>query len=246
MIQEAIIFALIACAGVLVVSFVGFGFALVMVPLLSLFFSPKEFLPSYHMLALICQLTLAIESRKHIRWRHLARLGCAAMIGIPLGTIALKHLPTDIVSLTIAVLTLLFATIFLVNARIRARKNALVESLVGLTSGFLSGCTAQSGPPIIIYGLARQWDKDMFRATLLAYFSGLSMITLIWYFSMGMVTFKATTTAGAAVLPTLAVAYVGVRLKNKVNEIVFRRAVLLVIVGVGLMGVASYFVKTLG
>ena len=246
MIQEAIIFAVIACAGVLVVSFVGFGLALVMVPLLSLFLLPREFLPSYHMLALICQLILAIESRKHIRWRPLARLGGAAMVGIPLGTIALKHLPTDIVSLTIAVLTLVFATIFLVNARIRARKNAFVESLVGLASGFLSGCTAQSGPPIIIYGLARQWDKDMFRATLLAYFSGLSMMTLIWYFSMGLVTVKATTTAGVALLPALAVAYLGVRLKNRVNEMVFRRVVLLVIMAVGCMGLASYFLNTSG
>ena len=113
-------------------------------------------------------------------------------------------------------------------------------------SGFLSGCTAQSGPPIIIYGLARQWDKDMFRATLLAYFSGLSMMTLIWYFSMGLVTVKATTTAGVALLPALAVAYLGVRLKNRVNEMVFRRVVLLVIMAVGCMGLASYFLNTSG
>lgn len=246
MVEEIVLFVCIACAGVLVVSFVGFGLALVMVPLLSLLFSPKEFLPSYHILALVCQLTLAMASRRHIRWRLLAKFCGAAMIGVPLGAIALRHLPTDILSLTIAVLTLIFATIFLVNARIRVNKNAVIEALVGLGSGFLSGCTAQSGPPIIIYGLARQWDKDTFRATLLAYFSGLSMITLIWYFSMGLVTVKATTTAAAAVVPALAVAYIGVRLKNRVNQTVFRRVVLLVVVGVGLMGLASYFLKTLG
>ena len=96
-----------------------------------------------------------------------------AMIGVPLGTIALTHLPTDILSLAIAVLTLVFATIFLVNARIRVKENAIAEALIGFGSGFLSGCTAQSGPPIVIYGLMCRWDKDIFRATLLMYFSGL-------------------------------------------------------------------------
>ena len=244
MIEEIAVFVGIACAGMLVVSFAGFGLALVMVPVLSLFFAPREFLPSFHILALICQLTLAMESRRHIRWGLLAKLGATAMIGAPLGAIALKYLPTDFLSLTIAVLTLVFATIFLVNPRIRAKENAIIEGLVGFGSGFLSGCTGQSGPPIIIYGLARQWDKDKFRATLLMYFSGLSLMTLIWYLSMSLLTVKATATAGAAVLPALAFAYVGVRLKNRVNERVFRRVVLFVITGVGIMGFVSYFVKT--
>ena len=106
-----IMFTGIACLGVLVVSFAGFGFALVMVPLLSLFFAPKEFLPSYHILAIVCQVVLALESHKHIQWKLLVKLLGMSIIGVPLGTIALKYLPAEIISLAIAVLTLVFAII---------------------------------------------------------------------------------------------------------------------------------------
>ena len=243
MTEEMILFVGIACVGVLVVSFAGFGFALVMVPLLNLFLVPKEFLPSYHILAVVCQLTLALESHKHIQWKLLAKLLTMAIIGVPLGTIALKQLPTEIMSLAIAILTLVFATILLVNKKIRVKKNIVLEIMAGFSSGFLSGCTAQSGPPIVIYGLARQWDKDVFRSTLLIFFSGLSLMTLGWYFYMDMLTVKATATAGAAVLPALAVSYIGIHLKNRVNEMIFRRVVLVVIMGVGVMGMVSYFIK---
>ena len=138
---------------------------------------------------------------------------------------------------------MVFATILQINTKIRVRKNIAIESLVGLSSGFLSGSTAQAGPPIVIYGLARQWDKDVVRSTLLIYFSGLSVMTLGCYFYMDMLTVRATATAGVAILPALAVSYIGIHLKNRVNEMIFRRVVLVVIMGVGVMGMVSYFIK---
>jgi hypothetical protein len=251
MIEEMLIFTAIACVGVIVVSFAGFGFALTMVPLLSLFYSPKQFLPAYHMFAPVCMLALALESRRHIHWRFLARILVVAVIGAPLGAIALKHLPAEVVSLAIAVLTLTFAGYLLLNKEVRMGRNTIVEVLVGFCSGFLNGCTAMSGPPVVMYGLARQWDRDVFRSTLLVYFSFLSVITLGSYFiidmmtveSEDMITFESGATAGAAILPALAVGHFGIRLKNKVNEALFRRVVLVAILCLGIIGVVSYFIR---
>jgi hypothetical protein len=52
--------------------------------------------------------------------------------------------------------------------------------------------------------------------------------------------------AGIAILPTLAVSYIGIHLKNRVNEIIFRRVVLVVVMSVGVMGMSSYFIKLFG
>ena len=123
MIEEMVLFTIIACIGVLVVSFSGFGFALVTVPLLNLFFSPKQFLPSYHILAVICMMTLAFESRKHIQWKLLGRLWAMAFIAIPLGAAALKYFPTELLSLSIALITLIFAILLLLNRDFRVKKN---------------------------------------------------------------------------------------------------------------------------
>lgn len=217
-----------------------------MVPLLSLFFSPVEFLPAYHIFAPICMLVLALESRQHIQSRILLKILVMALIGIPLGTIAIKHLPTETVSLGIAVLTLTFAGYLLLNKDIRIGQNSVVELIVGFCSGSLNSCTTMSDPPVVIYGLAQKWNKDVFRSTLLAYFSLLSPITPVSFFAMDMVTVNSWANAGAAILPALAVGHFGIRLKNRVNETLFRRVVLVVIMYLGIMGAVSYFMKSFG
>lgn len=238
-----LIFTAIACVGAIVVSFAGFGFALTMIPLLSLFFSPKQFLPAYHMFAPVCMLVLALESRQYIQWRFLVRILIAAVIAVPLGTIALNLLSAEIVRLVIAVLTLAFATYLLFNKNTQINKNGIVEMLVGFCSGFLNSCTAMSGPPVVMYGLARQWNKDVFRSTLLVYFSVLSILTLPSYYIMDMITIESGKTAGVAILPALVLGHYGIRLKNRVNEQLFRRVVLVVILCLGIISVVSFIIR---
>ena len=48
--------------------------------------------------------------------------------------------------------------------------------------------------------------------------------------------------AAAAVLPALAVSYLGIRLKDKVEESVFRRVVLVVIIGVRIISMMGYII----
>ena len=63
---------------------------------------------------------------------------------------------------------------------------------------------------------------------------------------MGMLTVKATLTAITAVPPALIVSFIGIHLKNRINETIFRRVVLVVIMGVGIIGMVSYFTKLYG
>ena len=57
-----------------------------------------------------------------------------------------------------------------------------------------------------------------------------------------MLTVKAMEMAAAAVLPALAVSYLGIRLKDKVEESVFRRVVLVVIIGVRIISMMGYII----
>lgn len=136
MIEDMVLFTIIACVGVLIVSFSGFGFALIMVPLLSLFFPPKEFLPSYHILAMVCMIVLALESRKHIEWRLLGRLLAMAVIAVPPGAATLNYLPTELISLAIAVLTMIFAILLLLSREFRIKKISLPKLWSGFAAVF--------------------------------------------------------------------------------------------------------------
>ena len=110
---------------------------------------------------------------------------------------------------------------------------------VGLLSGLLGGCLSGSGPPVIIYGLARNWPKETFRTTLLAYFTILTIEAGGTYAAMQMFTPWCFKAAAAAIIPCLLTAWIGIRLKNKLKEEHFRRAVLIIIVLVGLIGLSQ-------
>jgi len=78
---------------------------------------------------------------------------------------------------------------------------------------------------------------------LLVYFSVLSILTLPSYYIMDMITIESGKAAGVAILPALVVGHYGIRLKNRVNEQLFRRVVLVVILCLGIISVVSFFIR---
>ena len=239
---EFAFFALIASLGMLVQSLVGFAGSLFAIPLFALFMSPREAVPAYALLMLVIDIFLVCEGRRHIEWRSVRGLLIGGLPGIPIGAFALKHLPVPIIGATISVVTLLFGILFLARVRVRLPAHPLTEPAVGLLSGVLGGGISESGPPVVVYGLAKDWAKDVFRSSLLAYFLCLAIAAAISYFAMGMVSNRMLMLSGIALLPALAAAHIGVLLKRRTNEKSFRFAVLVVIIVVGIGGMAKYLV----
>ena len=71
-------------------------------------------------------------------------------------------------------------------------------------------------------------------------------ISLLAYSFMGLMTLEAATTAAIALPPAFITSYLGIRLKNRVNERVFRYSVLCAIVAVALVGLARMLIGLCG
>ena len=110
---EILAFALIASLGMLVQSVVGFAGSLLAVPLFSLLMSPRDAVPGYAFLMLAVNGFLVCEGRRHIQWRSVRGLLLGGLPGVPIGALALKHLPTSIIGAAISIVTLLFGLLFL-------------------------------------------------------------------------------------------------------------------------------------
>ncbi len=203
------IFALIATSAILVQSTMGFAGALVAIPLFALFMSPQEAVPAYCFLELAMDFFLVCEGRRHVEWRSVRGLLLGALPAVPIGALALKHLPVHAIGATISAVTLLFGILFLTRARVRFPVHPLTEPAVGLLSGMLGGSIFQSGPPVVVYGLSRDWAKDVFRSSLLAYFLCLASTAAVSYTALGMVNSHLLLLSGAALLPALAAAHLG-------------------------------------
>ncbi len=106
----------------------------------------------------------------------------------------------------------------------------------------LGGSISESGPPVVVYGLSRDWAKDVFRSSLLAYFLCLAAAAAISYAVLGMIHSWLLELALVGVLPALAAAYLGVWLKQRISEPAFRLAVLATVIAVGIVGLLKHLV----
>jgi len=237
---EFAVFAAIASLGMLVQSTVGFAGSLVAIPLFALFMSPREAVPAYCFTMLAVNLFLVCEGRRHVEWRSVRGLLIGGLPGVPIGAYALKHLPVHFIGAAISIITLVFGILFLSRVRVRFPVHPLTEPGIGLFSGMLGGSISESGPPVVVYGLSREWPKDVFRSSLLAYFLCLAATAAMSYISLGMVNSHLLTLSAAGLLPALAAGHLGVWLKDRINERNFRLAVLVTVIAVGIIGLAKY------
>jgi uncharacterized membrane protein YfcA len=234
-----VLFVFIACLGMFVQSTVGFAGALLAVPLLSLLWAPREAVPIYILVMIAVNPFVIWESRRHIQWPIVRTLLITALPTNFLGVWALDKLPSTHIRLFVSVVTLTFGLLFLLNIPIRFKDTSVRLAGAGALSGFLGGSIAASGPPVVLYALAQEWKKDEMRATLLTCYFLLNVSTSLFTISRGMVDSKGAVQALAAVLPVLVVSRLGIRLKNRLSESTFRRAVLGVILFAGVLGIAN-------
>lgn len=239
---EIILFALIATGGMMIQSFVGFAGSLVAIPLFAMFMSPKEAVPTYNLVMIIVDVILVFEAREHIDWKRVSKLLIGGLIGIPIGAFGLKYLPGDTIAMVICGITLIFGILFIAKIKVPLGEGIKTQLGVGLLSGVLGGGISESGPPVVIYGLAREWNKNSFRTTLLTYFMFLAIMANISYWCLGLFSRQSLITAGCTVIPTLIGAWIGVILKNRINEKFFRYAVLTVVIAVSGIGIAKHLI----
>jgi uncharacterized protein len=239
--EDILLFAAVGLVAGVVQSLVGFGGGLIAIPILTMSLSPQVVIPSCVLTFTVMNVLLALETRAHVSWKHVFCLLAGGIVGAPIGAYALSELSVGHITLGINLLILLFAILLWCKVSIPVRDNPPTRIAVGLASGLLGGCTSMSGPPIVIFGLARKWDKNAFRGTLLAYFACLSAISFISYTSMGMVSGQTLVLALAALVAAVPAGWVGIMLKNRVSQTVFSTIVLTVISLLALSRLVYYF-----
>lgn len=239
-----IYFVGVVFASFFIYSFAGFGAGLVGIPLLLMFMEVKVAVPSFIALVLINGLFLAHEGRGHIQWKHVRRLLAGGLIGVPIGVLCLKYLPTKAIALGINIFVFTFACLYSFGIKFRLEKeHPVMESVTGLISGVLSGSSGVGGPPVVMYGVLRDWRKDMFRSTMLVYFVGLGLWTNTSFLLMKMHSMETGRMVLIALIPSLLASWIGVGVKRKADERLFRRVVLIVIMITSLAGVGRYLFR---
>lgn len=211
----------------------GFGEALVAVPLLALAIPVGVAAPLAVLLSITVAAAVVLRDWRHVRVRSAGRLVLATVPGIPLGLLLLTAVPGYAVKAILAVVIIAFSAYCLARRTPVELRDDRLAWAFGLGAGVLGGAYGMNGPPLVVYGTLRRWPPEQFRATLQGYFLPASVLGMAGYWLAGLWV-SAVTQYYLLSLPLAAAAILlGRRLSRRMDG---RRFVLCVHVGLVLVG----------
>jgi uncharacterized membrane protein YfcA len=166
-------------------SALGFGEALVAVPLLALTLPVQVAAPLAVLVSITVAIVVVIQDWRNVHVRSAGWLVLSTLFGIPLGLLLLKTVPESVVKSILGFFIIGFA-IYSLTGRKPELHNDRLAPLFGFIAGILGGAYGMNGPPLVVYGVLRRWQPTQFRATLQGYFLIASIVGMAGYAITGL------------------------------------------------------------
>lgn len=233
MTPELLVFIVIWVA-LLVQGLVGFGSALISMPILAQALGVSTAAPLFALCVLIGEGIMIVRHRKAFRFASVWRLMIAAVIAIPIGIRAAHIVPQNITLFLLGVITFGFALYSLVGPQIPALKDKRWAFGFGFVAGLLSGAYNTGGPPYVIYGTTQRWSQSEFKANIQSVFLISSLTVCVSHFLNG--NFKPEVLhLFTFALPAIPLGLgIGFILEPFISPVFFRKAVLVLLLILGL------------
>jgi len=211
----------------------GFGFALIVMPLVTLALPLRTAVPLVAVTGLTAYTVNLLRFREAVNWREVLRLAAASALGIPIGFWALSQVPEAAISRVLGVVLAGYGFFSLAAPVVPPLRGRWWFVPVGVLAGCLGAAYNTPGPPVVVYGALRQWPKDEFRAVVqtLFFLNGILIVGshLLAHNLTGQVWALYAWAAPALLLGLWA----GSRLDRKVNQGTFRTLVAWTILALG-------------
>lgn len=152
----------------------GFGFGILLVPILALALSPVEAVLAINIMAGLLALT---EIRLILREAERSARIIAALVVLATapGLILLDSTPRDLARLLIALIALSAFFAILLPRRGAQQPGALTTGAVGVSAGLLTGFAAMPGPPVVPYYVGRDIPRLTAKASMVGVFGVAAM-----------------------------------------------------------------------
>jgi uncharacterized protein len=226
----------------LVRSALGFGEALIAVPLVAFVLPVEIAAPVAVLVSITVALIVVAQDWRHINVRSVVWLVGFTVLGIPLGLFALRTIPEPVVKGTLGLLVAAFAALSLWRRGSYQLHDDRLAWLFGVSAGVLGGAYGMNGPPLVVYGSLRRWTPERFRATLQGYFLPASLFGMVGYWAAGLWTSHVT----RYYLLSLPAVLLAIPLGRAVNtRLDARRFITIVHVGLFLSGAGLFLLAML-
>jgi uncharacterized membrane protein YfcA len=230
--------ALIVFATASIQAVVGFGFALLSVPIM------MQVVGLHRAVILASLIGTANNFYQYRDLKHdqdktqVKRFLSASFLGAPLGLVAFIYADQHVLKVFLGAGVLL-GVILLVRGRDLTNAHISLDWAMGVISGFLLTSTSTNGPPLVFALQARRSEPQVFRATLNMIFLVSGVYGLVLFAVFGEIATSDLLVA-AAVLPSMMIGVsIGKFVRNRVDPDRFRIAVLVLLTVAGFSSVYS-------
>lgn len=213
----------------------GFGDALVAMPLLAMLVGVQTATPLVALIGATTSVSILLQSWRSVDLRAAGRLFISSLAGIPLGLLLLKTVPEVTVNAILGSVLVAYGLYSLLNPRLPSLHDGRWAYGFGLVAGVLGGAYNTNGPPVVVYGALRDWSARKFRATLQGYFFPTGLAVLASHGLAGLWT-PAVLRLYVYALPVTALGlFLGGRLSRRISGDRFTRVVYAFLLVVGLL-----------
>ena len=216
--------------------FIGFGSGLLMIPILSFFYSPIFAMVFNIVIEIPATIYLTFVGIKKSNLKEITPMMFTMMLTIPFGTIFLVSVDEQIIKTLMSLLLIFFVILIATGWRIKSTITKYVLVLGGAISGLMQGATGMGGPPYVTVLLSKNDSDDVARANILVITSGLVISAIISLYCFGLFT-KDILLTGAISAPIYVFAtYIGTKFFNYSGNKYFRNSSL---IALGVVGLAT-------
>lgn len=202
----------------LIRSTLGFGNALLAMPLLTLLIGVRQASPIVALLGLVISLLMLMQGWQSVPWREILSLLLASLPGIVLGLLLLTAVPERFVKWILGGVLVGFSLYSLLGIQLPVIQSGWLAVPFGFLAGVLGGAYNTNGPPIIIYGVFRGWEKDQFRVSLQGFFLISNLLIVAGHGLAGLWTGPVLMIFLEGILPAAAAVYLGERISSKIPQ----------------------------
>lgn len=233
----ALVIAAVALSGFMR-GFVGFGAALVSVPILSLVLGPKTAIAVTGVMGLPALVQLLPEAIRGAERPLVLPIGIATFLAAPVGTLLLVTIDPALMKIAISGLVLAMVAMLASGWQVKGEVGPLRLLVAGVVGGLIQGSAGMGGPPVVAVVLARAGNAVQQRANVLALMTVMSLSSLLPLVLYGLMTRRAVL-IGALLFPVYSLTtWFGSRYFAVGGQAYYRRAAIGMLACVGLATLA--------
>lgn len=225
-----------AFAAAFVIGAVGFADALIMNAIWLHIMPPHQATALILACGIVMHIGPLIKLHKILDFSRLPIFLVAGVLGVPLGVYAISLISAQNFKTAIAILLLSYGAWMLVrpNSSIGERGGKPADGTIGLAGGFLGGFAGLSGLLPTLWTGLRGWDKHRQRGVFQPFVLVMHFVGFATFLASGMITSQIWTALLWCLPAILIGSFFGVKIYPYINEAMFRKSVLALLILSGL------------